>query len=257
MAMQGQNFTKAEQDAGWPDSLKHGQLAVLQYPFTQDEPEKRRVATSRASDILNACKNGDLPHTATTKTVTPKMPKFPKQPEYKPIGWLFQAEDAYFKGMTAYRNTPPRDVTTYAVTAPAFAAWLTQEGEAQSVHIIAWCEAVGVADLALDAPSHVVASPLKPATVKSIKNRDLITPRIEDAQRDVDDPFDTPSIWLKLRDMAEKRVRPLYGASDTGIQWTDSNDEPKEMTLKMLRDRLGRQKRANEKKVKTPLVRVK
>lgn len=89
------------------------------------------------------------------------------------------------------------------------------------------------------------------------KRRDLLTPRIEAAQRGAIDLYDAPEIWAKLCTMANEKIKPLLGITSEGIQWIDSNDEPQFLSLSNLRDRLGRQKRATQKSIKTPLVRVK
>lgn len=69
MATMGQNFTKEEHAAGWPETLKHWQLAALQYPHVKGETTKIRLARARANDFLNACKSGDLPHTLAKSAV--------------------------------------------------------------------------------------------------------------------------------------------------------------------------------------------
>ena len=271
MSTMGQNFTKAEHDAGWPESLKHGQLAALQYPYVKGEPAKIRLARDRAGDILSACKSGELPHTATTVTVTPPPLPIQRRNEFASSEWLneFGRSNEFGRfGSLGVRNgritsqppPQPHDVTTYTVTAPAFAAWLAAQPETPSAHIAAWFEAVGAntQDQAAPAPVPVpTITPPPPATARQNTRRNLLTPTIETAQRDESDRFDTPAIWAKLQDMAEKKIKPLLGKTDEGIQWLDENDEPQYLTLKMLRDRLGRQKKATQKSAKTPLVRVK
>jgi len=141
MSTLGQNFTKAEHDAGWPESLKHGQLAALQYPYVKGEPAKIRLARDRAGDILSACKSGELASTATTVTVKPKPPKLPRRNQFASDAWLMK--DGFITVMKTTSSTQPHDVTTYTVTAPAFAAWLAAQPETPSEHIAAWFEAVG------------------------------------------------------------------------------------------------------------------
>ena len=144
----GQNFTKAEHDAGWPESLKHGQLAALQYPYVKGEPAKIRLARDRAGDILSACKSGELPHTATTVTVTPPPLPIQRRNEFASSEWMnefgrFGSLGVRNGRITSQTNPQPHDVTTYTVTAPAFAAWLAAQPETPSEHIAAWFEAVG------------------------------------------------------------------------------------------------------------------
>jgi len=100
--------------------------------------------------ITDACKSGDLIHTAVTETVTPKPPPVQHRNEFASSDWL--GEFGRF-GLTGVRNgritsqpsPQPYDVTTYTVTAPAFAAWLVAQGETPSPHIQSWFDAVGVA----------------------------------------------------------------------------------------------------------------
>ena len=180
MSTMGQNFTKAEHDAGWPESLKHGQLAALQYPYVKGEPAKIRLARDRAGDILSACKSGELPHTATTATVTPPPLPIQRRNEFASSEWLneFGRSNEFGRfGSLGVRNgritsqppPQPHDVTTYTVTAPAFAAWLAAQPEPPSEHIAAWFEAV-VAGAALDAPTpEANGTPI----VESIDDRNL------------------------------------------------------------------------------------
>ena len=42
-------------------------------------------------------------------------------------------------------SKPPKEATSYTVTAPAFAAWLAAQGVPPSSHIQAWFDAMGVA----------------------------------------------------------------------------------------------------------------
>lgn len=149
MSTLGQNFTKAEQDAGWPETLKHGQLAALQYPYSKGETARIRLARDRAGDILSACKSGELPHTATTVTVTPPPLPIQRRNEFASSEWTnefgrFGSLGVRNGRITSQTNPQPHDVTTYTVAAPAFAAWLAAQPETPSEHIAAWFEAVGV-----------------------------------------------------------------------------------------------------------------
>jgi hypothetical protein len=85
------------------------------------------------------------------------------------------------------------------------------------------------------------------AAARRIGRRDLLTPHIETAQRDLAEPFDTPAVWAKLLDFAEEKRRPMIGKTDEGIQWLDENDDLQMLSLKMLRDRLHRQKKRAKK----------
>ncbi len=142
MATVGKNFTKEEHAAGWPETLKHWQLAALQYPHVKGETAKIRLARARADDFLNACKSGDLPHTATTVTVTPKPQQVQRQTRFASSQWLMR--DGFISVKPTQKTPQPYDVTTYTITASDFAAWLAAQPETQSEHIAAWCAALGL-----------------------------------------------------------------------------------------------------------------
>jgi len=75
------------------------------------------------------------------------------------------------------------------------------------------------------------------------KRRDLLTPLIEAAQRDCEDPYDAPAVWTALVNFAEQGKKPFLGVTDDGLKWQDANDATVFFTLKNLRDRLGRELR--------------
>ena len=142
MATMGQNFTTEEHAAGWPETLKHWQLAALQYPHVKGETAKIRLARARADDFLNACKSGDLPHTATTVTVPPKPQQVQRQTRFASSEWLMR--DGFISARPTQKTPQPYDVTTYTITASDFAAWLAAQPESPSEHIAAWCAALGM-----------------------------------------------------------------------------------------------------------------
>jgi hypothetical protein len=130
-----QKFTPDEQNAGWPETLKPVQLAALQYPYAIGDVGGRRYENLRATAILNACKRGDLPHTATTESrqVSPE----------RTVDTLQKA--SLFGAHARVVYTVPaqtKDVTEYLIAAPAFKAWLAARPEKASAHIAAWFEAV-------------------------------------------------------------------------------------------------------------------
>ena len=121
-------------------------------------------------------------------------------------------------------------------------------------------QAALVAGAAVTNAPVVVAPTPSTSTPAKLKRRDELWPVIEKAQREVDDPFDAVAIRLKLCEwaQAEEKTFPLIGVTGDSIQWsTDPNDDPKELTQRGLRDRLGKQKRREQPKVKTPLKSVK
>lgn len=76
------------------------------------------------------------------------------------------------------------------------------------------------------------------------RRANLLTPIIKAAQRDCENRFDTAEVWLKLTGMATKKVRPLIGITEEGIQWDDgTQDETKYLTKEALGARLKRQQK--------------
>lgn len=169
MSTMGQYFTRDEQAAGWPETLKHGQLAALQYPYTKGETAKIRLARARAGDIVDACKNGELLHTST---IVPAKAVNNGRITVAGLGGRFSASESTGWGGLAGLATPSRnaygervyetegdrrdrlwkeanppkqpDRVDHYVSAPAFAAWLFAQDEAPSVHIAAWFDAMGI-----------------------------------------------------------------------------------------------------------------
>lgn len=95
---------------------------------------------------------------------------------------------------------------------------------------------------ALDIATLAVTGPIKPQCIPRSERPDLLSPLIESAQREAQDPFNANEIWPKLCDKAEKKIRPFVGSSDGELKWANGDDDVQFLTLKMLRDRLGRQK---------------
>jgi hypothetical protein len=239
--------------ASWPETLTHGQLAALQYPYNATETDKVRLAVKRADYILDCCKGGELPHTAETKN---KMTSPAKTVDTgRHVTFLGAAAREVYTVPAEYKEVP-----TYTVTAPAFAAWLAAQGEVPSDHIAAWFEAVGVNHQSEAAPKPAPQPIVSSFSPTKKKRQDDLSPVIKDAQRDASDPFDTAAIWLRLCEWAQAKEKkfPLMGVDGKNIQWRiDSMDGPKVFTKKMLSDRLGKEKRALTTKAKTPLKRVK
>lgn len=178
MSLLGQNFTNEEQANGWPEVMKHGQLAALQYPYVKGDRAAIRLATARATDILTACNNGDLQHTATTVTVTP-MPSSPQLPNrFASTEWL--TRDGFISARPITRA--PYDVTTHHIAAPAFAAWLVVQRETPSEHIAAWFDAVGIAGA--DVPDATVAETIQQRNARWLA-------RLEAAKSGTNPPSDT------------------------------------------------------------------
>lgn len=70
--------------------------------------------------------------------------------------------------------------------------------------------------------------------------RDILTPVIELAATHCRNPTDVAELWTALQTLARQRTPPLLGVTETGIQYLDSNDAPKEFTKRALRERIRR-----------------
>lgn len=95
------------------------------------------------------------------------------------------------------------------------------------------------------APSHQAAAPFvakSAGSAQSRTRRDLLTPAIEAAQKECENQFDAPAVWVALVQMAQTQKHRLLGVSEDGIKWLDTNDEPQFLKIKDLRDRLRRMK---------------
>ena len=256
MAECGRLFTKDDLAGGWPDSMRPDQIAYLQRPWQGVNVTAKRKFELFKNHIDTACESGSIQFSSATQKRPHQITKLaPGDPR-------FSRRNFYGE-----RAIQPRQVLTWeskefqakVIAAPAFAAWLAGQGETPSPHIQAWFDAVGVAG-AGQVVSVIAgnSTPTTPQTqARQNKRRDLVTPLIEEAQRESSDPFDAPAIWAQLSTMAEQKRKPFVGIAPDGLQWTDANDDPQFFSLSALRDRLSRQKRPAQKSAKTPLVRVK
>lgn len=68
--------------------------------------------------------------------------------------------------------------------------------------------------------------------------RDLMTPVIESAQRQCKDPYDAAEVWNVLVRMCKGGHGPMFGVTEDGIQWADSEDTVCIFSVKNLGDRL-------------------
>jgi hypothetical protein len=254
MAEAGRHFDKAEQASGWPDAMKPDQMAALQRPYQINDVRQKRITTALLSGITSDCNAGTLQHHTRSRTVIDG---------YKKVYAGDRITESFIYGTRrepTFRHEPVSKAKDFVyVTANDFAAWLAAQGEPPSEHIAAWFDAVGAGATVPDAPVVVAPTP-STSTPSRPKRRDEIWPVIEQAQRQTLDPSDAAAIWLKLCEWAQAEVKtfPLIGITGDAIQWrTDPNDDPKELTQKGLRDRLGKQKRREQPRVKTTLKLVK
>ncbi len=142
MSSLGTNFTKAEQDKGWPDTLIPGQLAALQYPYTKGDRAAYKLAGDRAKDIEDACLDGSIQFTQATRQTKHQITVL------VPGDARFATRNVYGEREVHYRQQltwVSKEVQVNTVTAPAFAAWLAAQGETPSPHVQAWFDAMGVA----------------------------------------------------------------------------------------------------------------
>lgn len=149
MAVAGWHFTKEEHLAGWPQTLKPDQLAALQRPYRRGTGPEFRPARwhteALRNALISACVSNTLPHTATTTRVMSKAANVEQPSRFASSSWL--ERDGFHMAGARIGYTHPaqyKDVTAYQIDAPAFAAWLATQGEMPSIHIAAWCAALGV-----------------------------------------------------------------------------------------------------------------
>lgn len=149
MAVAGWHFTKEEHLAGWPQTLKPEQLAALQRPYRRGIGPEFRAARLHTEALRNAlksaCVSNALPHTTTTTRVMTKAAHVEQPSRFAPSSWL--ERDGFHMAGSRIGYTHPakhKDVTVYQIEAPAFAAWLTAQNETRSIHIAAWCAALGM-----------------------------------------------------------------------------------------------------------------
>ena len=206
--------------------------------------------------MLAACNSDQLPHNIQSLDVLD---------HYDKVFTGYKIVESFVRGaerVDTFRQDPVYKAKDYFyVAARDFKAWLAALRDTPSEHIAAWFEAVGAGAAVIDAPVVVAPTSSTSTPAKNTRRYDL-SPVIEKAQREVDDPFDAVAIWLKLCDWAQlpekTKPSPLIGVTGNSIQWgTDPNDDPQELTKKMLRDRLGKQKRREQPKVQTTLKLVK
>ena len=93
-------------------------------------------------------------------------------------------------------------------------------------------------------PAPVVAASDGPAPLRTVihstkTRRDTLTPVIEQAQMQCNDPQDTAAVWAALLVLAEKRTAPLIGATEEGLQYL-KNGTAASFNREALRKRLGR-----------------
>lgn len=88
----------------------------------------------------------------------------------------------------------------------------------------------------------VVAPSAPPASAHPSKRtrRDAVTPAIERAQRQCQEPDDVAQVWSYLQEMARKGEPPFIGTTEDGLKWVDANDKAAFLSRDALRRRMRR-----------------
>lgn len=144
--------------------------------------------------------------------------------------------------MTRGPKLRPEDVVTWAMRRvdlklPEPLRALASVGEAQQPKPPSQ-EDSGPPQIATSAGG-VVAKPVIYST-RALR-RDDLTAVIEQAQGECTNPFDVASVWARLQVMAEKKVPPLIGSTEEGLQYLDQG-EAAVLNRKALWKRLARAK---------------
>ena len=74
------------------------------------------------------------------------------------------------------------------------------------------------------------------------KRRDSLTPLIEQAQRECNDPHDTSEVWNKLSVFAHKGVAPFFGVAQEGLKYLDDRGDVQFFSKAALGKRLNRRR---------------
>ena len=137
--------TKAEREAGWPQTMTIEQLAALQRPYLHNTEPGYKASLSKtqamATAIVQACEKGAIQWSTETRQTHHQITRM------VPGDARFAMRNVYGEREARPRQElvwATKDVQVKVITAPAFAAWLAAQPEAPSEHIAAWFEAVGV-----------------------------------------------------------------------------------------------------------------
>lgn len=130
----------------------------------------------------------------------------------------------------------PVDVA--GISATDYANWMVLSGDdlrqlAAERHIL-----VNGDDAARVAAVPHVAPMQNAPTTRRRTRRDLMIPAIEAAQRDCKDPYDAAEVWTVLVRRSQEGCGPMFGVTEDGIQWKNSEDETEYLSRKNLGDRL-------------------
>jgi len=173
MSVMGCEFTQTEQDAGWPASMVPRQLASLQRTWSKGDKQTVDFFTRLLRRIEQACEEGAIQWSTQTRQVRHQITKL------VPGDQNFATRNVYGEREVKPRQVlvwATKDVQVKAITMPAFAAWLDAQGEAPSIHIRAWFDAVGVAGAApVTSPIAVMPGEDSPATLTTESSWSLKT----------------------------------------------------------------------------------
>jgi hypothetical protein len=158
--------TKAEREAGWPQTMTIEQLAALQRPYLhKTEPGYKASLTktqAMGNFIVQECEKGAIQWSTETRQTPHQITRM------VPGDARFATRNVYGEREVNFRQQlvwASKDVQVKVITAPAFATWLAAQGEAPSKHIAAWFEAVGVNTQPDAAPAPTATPLLKQPTI--------------------------------------------------------------------------------------------
>ncbi len=121
----------------FPASIDCRRIARMQHPTPF------QIRRTLYNQLIDDCKRGDLQHTETTARVMTVPARNVDPPAIDVGGFPSQ----FIREGVRYGYTQPgqyKDLTSYTVTAQAFAAWMAAQRQTPSEHIAAWFEAMGV-----------------------------------------------------------------------------------------------------------------
>ena len=169
VAVAAAQFTKAEREAGWPQTMTIEQVAALQRPYLHKTEPGYRASLGKtkamADAIFQACEKGSIEWSTETRQTHHQITRI------VPGDIRYAKRNLYGERVITPRQElawATKDVQVKAITAQAFAAWLAEptQDEKPSAHIAAWFEAVAVA---ADAPA--ASAPLKAPAATPAKSR--------------------------------------------------------------------------------------
>lgn len=175
---------------------------------------------------------------------------------------MYCSEDLYSWRMTAFlgeedkfwasadlKGTPSeREKMLFELAKDSFERWLRRGNDTDFEHqlfhrteLVRWIKVHGYSSqYNFRVKSKDDESPARVFPLLSRIKRDILTPAIELGASSCRNPMDVAELWTALQTLARQGTPPLIGVTETGIQYLDSCDSPKEFTKRALRERLRR-----------------